>query len=158
MLVSLLELVVPLVEVDVENDNGPGGKSSHQESEMTMLWNAQIKQYLDKFSRDFLQICSLLVVGESKTSDAGVASRESVEERQIERPPHLNYIFFAKIHSPQLHFHNILIKEIHSHLFDDHLDNAFVSSRHHVLSVSWNEHALQNKAIFLWFVAIYDLL
>jgi len=77
MLVSLLELVVPLVEVDVENDNGPGGKSSHQE---------------------------FLVVGESKTSDAGVASRESVEERQIERPPHL--------------------------------DNAFVSSRHHVLSVS----------------------
>ena len=48
LLVSLLELVVPLVEVNVENDDGPGCQSSHQESEMTMLWNAHIKQFLDQ--------------------------------------------------------------------------------------------------------------
>ena len=31
VLVSLLELVVPFVEVDVENDHGPGRQASHQE-------------------------------------------------------------------------------------------------------------------------------
>jgi len=75
--------VVPLVEVNVENNNRPGRQTSHQE---------------------------FLVVWESKTSDAWVASRESVEKSKIESAPHLH--------------------------------NAFVSSGHHVLAVSWDEHAL----------------
>jgi len=83
ILVSLLELVVPLVEVNVENDDGTSCQASHQE---------------------------FLVMWESKTSYAGVTGRESVEQSQIESSPHL--------------------------------DNALVSSSHHVLTVSRNEHAL----------------
>jgi len=62
--VSLLELVVPLVEVDVENNHRASRQASHQE---------------------------FLVVRESETSDARVTGWESVEQGEVESPPYLNY-------------------------------------------------------------------
>ena len=123
----------------------------------------------------FLQISLLLVVRESETSDAGVAGGESVEESQIESAPHLSWSFhishfcllffsssflsfFARLSHRSfyisttttfsLHFHNSYIF-FAFHFFDDHLDNALVSSGHHVLAVSRDQHALQVKRQFI---------
>ena len=79
--VSLLELVVPLVEVDVENNDRAGRQASHQES--------RGKNNFLAFSKLTQNIFLLLVVRESETSDARVTGWESVEQGEVESPPYL---------------------------------------------------------------------
>ena len=69
--VSLLELVVPLVEVNVKHNNGASGETSHQK---------------------------LLVMGQGQTPDAGVTGGECVEQSQVESSPHLHYTLVTSSH------------------------------------------------------------
>lgn len=69
--VTLLVLVVPAVEVDVEHDDGTGGKARQE---------------------------VLLIVGQRQRPDATVARREGVQWGQIECSPHLDDAFVASRH------------------------------------------------------------
>ena len=80
--VSLLELVVPLVEVDVENNHRASRQASHQESRREKI-------NFFAFSKLTQNIFLLLVVRESETSDAWVTGWESIEQGEVESPPYL---------------------------------------------------------------------
>ena len=75
-LVSLLELVVPLVEVNVENDDRPGRQTSHQESEIFTSNNSWIK---DLFKE---RICVLLLTfGRGREQDFWCLSHKQGKRR-----------------------------------------------------------------------------
>ena len=63
-LVSLLELVVPLVEVNVENNHRPGCQAGHQESGKIILWNTTFKHL---FIQEFFSI--FLTFGRAREQD-----------------------------------------------------------------------------------------
>lgn len=69
--VTLLVLVVPAVEVDVEHDDGTGGEARQE---------------------------VLLIVGQCQRPDATIACREGVQWGQIERSPHLDDALVASRH------------------------------------------------------------
>lgn len=69
--VTLLVLVVPAVEVDVEHDDGTGGEARQE---------------------------VLLIVGQRQWPDAAVARRERVQWCQVEGAPHLDDAFVASSH------------------------------------------------------------
>ena len=59
-------------------------------------------------------------------------------------------------HHHNVHYYMFVLKyQNYHHLFEEpHLDNALVSSSHHVLTISRNKHALQVKRqlIFFWII------
>ena len=80
--VSLLELVVPLVKINVKNNNRSGGQPGHEKP--ANKWSEQ--------SNNARIASLLLVVRQRQTSNAGVAGREGVEQSQVEGSPDLSKV------------------------------------------------------------------